>query len=153
MSRMDAFPLRQPGTFTLGCNYWASHAGTRMWTDWREDVVDADLARLAAAGLQTLRVFPLWSDFQPLTAVRGGHGTLREMRFGEEPLPDDELGHAGVSALMIERFAIFCALARRHRLGLIVGLITGWMSGRLYMPEALAGRLLKFGVARQMAPL
>ena len=140
MSRMDAFPLRQPGTFTLGCNYWASHAGTRMWTDWREDVVDADLARLAAAGLQTLRVFPLWSDFQPLTAVRGGHGTLREMRFGEEPLPDDELGHAGVSGLMIERFAIFCALARRHRLGLIVGLITGWMSGRLYMPEALAGR-------------
>ncbi len=37
------------GVFSVGCNYWASHAGTNMWRDWREDVVDADLREIAAA--------------------------------------------------------------------------------------------------------
>ena len=35
--------LTQEGSFTVGCNYWASHAGTAMWTDWRPEVVEADL--------------------------------------------------------------------------------------------------------------
>jgi len=42
----------------VGCNYWAAHAGTNMWRDWRPEVVDRDLARLSGAGLQILRVFP-----------------------------------------------------------------------------------------------
>ena len=29
--------LTEPGALHLGCNYWASHAGTRMWSDWRLD--------------------------------------------------------------------------------------------------------------------
>lgn len=48
----------EPGRFVVGCNYWASHDGTAMWSDWRPDVVDEDLRKLAAAGLQVLRVFP-----------------------------------------------------------------------------------------------
>ena len=66
--------LQEPGTFTLGCNYWASHAGTAMWTDWRPDVVATDLKQLADAGLQVLRVFPLWPVFQPLTELKPGGG-------------------------------------------------------------------------------
>lgn len=128
------------GSFTLGCNYWASHAGTAMWRDWRPDVVRADLAKLAANGLQVLRVFPLWPDFQPVTLLRGGGGRPVEFRFGEEPLPDDPVGRAGVSVVMLARFAEFCDLAREAGLGLVVGLVTGWMSGRLFVPPALEGR-------------
>ncbi len=77
--------LTEPGAFVVGCNYWASHAGTAMWRDWREEVVERDLARLASAGLQVLRVFPLWPDFQPITELAGVNGKPVEMRHGEDP--------------------------------------------------------------------
>src|SRR5512137_1083359 len=130
------FSLASPGSFVVGCNYWASHAGTRMWSDWQPAVVDADLQQLAGAGLQVLRVFPLWPDFQPLTLLRGGAGAPVEYRFGEEPLPDDECGRAGVSQAALERFAAFADLAQARGLQLVVGLVTGWMSGRLFVPPA-----------------
>ncbi|OGV70543.1 MAG: hypothetical protein A3K19_24790 [Lentisphaerae bacterium RIFOXYB12_FULL_65_16] len=128
------------GTFSVGCNYWASHAGTAMWSDWRADVVKQDLHKLSRAGLQVLRVFPLWPDFQPLTLLRGGGGTPMEYRFGETPLPDDAFGRAGVAELAMERFAEFADIAQDNGLKLIVGLVTGWMSGRLFVPPALEGR-------------
>jgi endo-1,4-beta-mannosidase len=129
--------LTDSGAFVTGANYWASHAGTDMWRDWRPEVVANDLQRLSAAGLQVLRVFPLWPDFQPLTLLYGGVGQPVEFRFGEQPLPDDEAGQAGVSAVMIERFQAFADLAHANGLKLIVGLLTGWMSGRLFVPPAL----------------
>ncbi|MBU4286024.1 MAG: beta-mannanase [Kiritimatiellae bacterium] len=132
--------LREPGTFTLGCNYWASHAGTAMWTDWRPDVVEADLKQLADAGLQVLRVFPLWPVFQPLAELKTGGGEHGEYRFGESPLPDTEAGFAGVSEEAMEKFKQFADLAEKYRLKLIASLITGWMSGRLFVPPALADK-------------
>jgi hypothetical protein len=131
--------LTTPGHFVVGCNYWASHAGTAMWSDWQPGVVAADLRRLADAGLQVLRVFPLWPDFQPIHLLRAGHGRPNEFRFGEDPLPDTEVGRAGVSEEMLGRFKVFADLADQHGLQLIVGLITGWMSGRLFVPPALEG--------------
>ncbi|MFA4944115.1 MAG: glycoside hydrolase family 2 TIM barrel-domain containing protein [Lentisphaeria bacterium] len=136
----DSFrDLTAPGRFVVGCNYWASHAGAAMWRDWRPDVVARDFSLLAAARLQVLRVFPLWPDFQPLALLRGSHGHPREYRFGEAPLPDTEAGRDGMSAVALGRFAEFADLAEKHGLKLIVGLITGWMSGRLFVPPALEG--------------
>ena len=132
-------PLTTPGTFLVGCNYWASHAGTAMWKNWQPEIVAQDLQRLSQAGLQVLRVFPLWPDFQPLTVLGTGFSPV-ETRFGEAPLPDDEAGRAGVSAEMMDHFQTFADLAAQHGLKLIVGLVTGWMSGRLFVPPALEGR-------------
>ena len=131
--------LISPGHFVVGCNYWASHAGTAMWSDWRPEIVEEDLRQLAAAGLQVLRVFPLWPDFQPLTLLRGGSGEPVEFRHGEARLPEDAEGEAGVSALAMEHFAEFARLAEKYGLRLIAGLLTGWMSGRLFVPPALEG--------------
>ena len=135
---LDGHALVQAGQFVVGCNYWASHAGTRMWADWRPDVVKQDLRRLRQGGLQVLRVFPLWPDFQPLTSLRTGAGPV-EFRHGESPLPDDPCGQAGMSAAMMERFAEFLDLLSAQGLRGIVGLLTGWMSGRLFVPPALDG--------------
>jgi len=126
--------------FLFGCNYWASHAGTRMWADWDAQTVRRDLALLAGKGLRVLRVFPLWPDFQPISALYTANSAVREYRFGEEPLPDDDIGRAGMSEVMLGRFAEFAALAEAAGLRLVVGLITGWMSGRLFVPPALEGR-------------
>jgi hypothetical protein len=139
-SQAEALSLTRPGRFVVGCNYWASHAGTRMWSDWRPAAVEADFRRLSRAGLQVLRVFPLWPDFQPLKALYSGGGAPYELRLGEEPLPDDELGRAGVSAQAVARFAKLADLAGKHGLRLVVGLVTGWMSGRLFVPPAFEGR-------------
>jgi beta-galactosidase len=153
-------PLTTPGKFLIGANYWASHAGMHMWSDWQPAVVEADLEQLAQTGLQVLRVFPLWPVFQPITQLYGGGGTPQEMRFGEEPLvpiprsiSQNHVGlshsaseldlhalRAGLSLNALNRFQAFANLAEKYQLKLIVGLLTGWMSGRLFVPPALEGR-------------
>ena len=56
--------------FLLGFNYWASHAGLYMWRLYNFDVVEKDLRLLSTHGVNTIRIFPLWPDFQPLTDIR-----------------------------------------------------------------------------------
>ncbi len=131
--------LFESGKFFVGCNWWASHAGTNMWHDWRADVVESDIKRLKEAGVDVIRVFPLWNDFQPLRMHRQYGNQPREMRIGEDPLPFTKEGAAGIDPVMIERFGILCDIAEKYDVRLIVGLITGWMSGRMHAPEAFSG--------------
>lgn len=132
--------ITRAGNFVVGCNYWASHAGTAMWRNWNEDVVREDFRKMAAIGLQVARVFPLWPDFQPLQLLRSGGGHERELRLGELPLTHDEAGSAGVDLVMIDRFRIMADIAATAGLKLSVGLVTGWMSGRLFVPPAFEGK-------------
>ncbi|MBP5300240.1 MAG: hypothetical protein J6Y80_02435, partial [Victivallales bacterium] len=126
--------FRDSGTFLIGCNYWASHAGTHTWRDWRPEVVADDMRLLEEAGVQVIRVFPLWPDFQPLNMLYTSQGRHQEFRMGEEPLPDTELGRAGVSPEAMEHFKFLCDEAYKHHIQVLVGLITGWMSGRWFVP-------------------
>lgn len=126
-----------PGSMALGCNYWASHAGTSMWNEWRPEVVEEDMRTLASCGVTWLRVFPLWPDFQPLAVLRGQYGVVREFQTGDAPMGNRPAERSGLSPIMLERFKEFCRLAERYDLKLVVGLITGWMSGRLFVPPAL----------------
>ena len=128
----------QEGTFFLGVNYWASHAGTNMWHEWDVGVIEDDFRRLKEMNIRFLRVFPLWSDFQPLKQLYAYAGAKKEVRYeNEAPLPFTEEGKAGVDPVMIDRFATFCRLADQHGIKLVVSFITGWMSGRLYVPRLL----------------
>lgn len=136
---MEKCSLFESGKFFMGCNWWASHAGTNMWHDWNEEAVESDIKRLTASGINVMRVFPLWSDFQPLRMHFGGNSRPRELRLREEPLPHTDAGRAGVDEVMVQRFDRLCEIAEKYDVKLIVGLITGWMSGRMHMPEAFAG--------------
>lgn len=120
--------------YILGVNYWASHAGADMWRDWKEEIVAGDLELLAQNGVEVLRVFPNWRDFQPVEPTFGGNHQFREYRmtgdsYAENPYYLDKV--------MLERFERFCHIAEEKGLKLIVGLITGWMSGRLFVPPVL----------------
>ena len=123
----------------VGCNYWASHAGVRMWSQWNETVVRQDFERMAEAGIQSVRVFPLWPDFQPLELAAGCQNRPRLLQFRGGPLPDTPCGRDGVDEQMVQRFRTLATIAAEHRLELIVGLVTGWMSGQLFLPQAFAG--------------
>ena len=125
------------GEFFIGCNYWAKHAGMYMWSDWRPNVVKEEIAALAKNGVTVMRVFPLWSDFQPLTGDCRAGGDYRAFRFRDNrPLPND----AGVDPEMIGRFRFLCDTARDNGVKLIVGLVTGWMSGRQFVPSVFEER-------------
>ena len=75
--------------FLLGVNYWASHAGVDMWRDWREDMVERDLEILSRYGVNTLRVFPNWKEFQCAEPMLGGDGKVREYRLAGDRLPEN----------------------------------------------------------------
>jgi beta-galactosidase len=132
--------LTESGRFVLGCNYWASHAGTNMWKEWRPEVVEADLKQISEAGMQVIRIFPVWPDFQPIYQFYGDHGSLKEIRFKDGPLPGNGPGMNGVSVEALTHFRQFADLAQKYNIKLIVGLVTGWMSGQLFVPPALEGR-------------
>ncbi len=132
--------ITESGKFVLGCNYWASHAGTNMWKDWRPDVVEADMKQISEAGMQVIRVFPIWPDFQPIHQFYSGGGELKEIRFKDGPLPGTGSGKNGVSVEALSHFRELADLAQKHNIKLIVGLVTGWMSGQLFIPPALEGR-------------
>ena len=51
--------------FRLGINYWPARTAMAMWTNFDAGAIDADFARIAAAGLSSVRFFLLWEDFQP----------------------------------------------------------------------------------------
>ena len=97
--------LFESGKYFLGCNGWASHAGTNMWHEWDEGVVEADFRRFAENGLRLLRVFPLWSDFQPIKIHYDYGMRIKDIRLGEKPLDDSPEGVTGVDPVMIERFS------------------------------------------------
>lgn len=128
------------GSFFTGCNYWASHAGTAMWSDWKPDIVEKDLKYLSDTGLEVLRIFPLWTDFQPITLLRKFAGDPVELRLGGELPPWTEEGCAGVSHIAAEHFEEFVHIAAEHGFKLIISLLNGWMSGQLFIPPALEGR-------------
>ncbi len=127
--------------FVIGCNYWASHAGTDMWRNWRCEVIEEDFRRLESLHLEVVRIFPLWPDFQPLVRFSGSGNQPLQLRWrdgGEIPV-DTDGRTSGVDPEMLERFRWVCDCALRHNLQLGIGLVTGWMSGRMFTPPAFEG--------------
>ncbi|MGV8137330.1 MAG: cellulase family glycosylhydrolase [Mangrovibacterium sp.] len=136
----DKISITEPGKYVLGCNYWASHAGTNMWKDWRPDIVEADFKQISEAGMQVIRVFPIWPDFQPIVQFYSSGGSLKEIRFKNGPLPETGPGKDGISEEALAHFRVLADLAEKYNIKLLVGLVTGWMSGQLFVPQALDGR-------------
>ena len=129
------------GKIFLGLNYWSSRDAIHMWENWDPYVIEEDLKVIKEYGVTHLRIFPLWSYFQPICALRSNDKVI-EYAFSDGPLPNTEAGQAGVSEEACKRFEEFCAIAEKYELKLIVSLITGHMSFRYFAPPALDGKNL-----------
>lgn len=127
--------------FFTGINYWDSKNAINMWSAFDEETIENDMKLMKNAGITHLRVFPLWSVFQPLNALYGP-SDVYEYTFGEEPLPDTAAGRAGVSEEACQKFETFCDIAEKYGMKLIVAMITGHMSFRTYNPPAFDGKEL-----------
>lgn len=51
--------------YPSGVNYWPSSCGVEMWSIWPESEIRRDLALLSQLGLNTIRFFLIWRDFEP----------------------------------------------------------------------------------------
>ncbi len=125
--------------FMLGCNFWDSKSGTNMWLNFDEESLAADLDALSASGVRYLRCFPNWRDFQPVVALREWRGGFKEYRLTGDRFPENEYY---IEPVMIERFRKFAMMAHERNMKLIVSVLTGWMSGRLFCPPALDSKNL-----------
>lgn len=94
--------------FTLGVNYWPRRKAMYWWRGFDAAEVEDDLTLIASLGLDLVRVFLLWDDWQPR--------------------PDQ------VSAERLAELERLCDLAHRRGLGLDVTFFTGHMSGPNWAP-------------------
>ena len=79
--------MLESGRFVLGVNYWASQTAMDMWSKWDAADIEKDFAALAAQGVEVLRVFPRWDDFQPIRlycSAGAPGGTAKEIRLGDQ---------------------------------------------------------------------
>lgn len=107
----------QEKEFMLGCNYWASHAGIYMWRNYDKNVIEKDLQLLSEYGVNTLRVFPLWCDFQPLTEVifcddNPENFSSFRMRTGDKPLLYQKYPDSGLDEKQVDNFKHFLSVAQ-----------------------------------------
>lgn len=98
--------MSQP--FTLGVNYWPRRKAMYWWSDFDAGEVREEFALCAELGLNVVRLFLLWGDWQPT--------------------PDS------VSPDCLKHFETVCDLAAAHGLGLDVTFFTGHMSGPNWAP-------------------
>jgi hypothetical protein len=88
-----------------GVNYHPSAAGCRMWTEWDPAAIARDFSRMAEAGLNAVRFFVFWRDFEP------------------EP--------GCVDKDMLGRLRQVVDIAAAADLACVVSLFTIWMNGQL----------------------
>ncbi|MGZ8579784.1 MAG: glycoside hydrolase 5 family protein [Actinomycetota bacterium] len=109
---MPADPLRE--TFRLGVNYWPARTAMAWWSWFDAGEVARDFERIAVSGLDSMRLFLLWEDFQPQ--------------------PDR------VDRDMLRRLVTVADIAADAGLALMPTLFTGHMSGVNWIPDwALVG--------------
>lgn len=97
-----------PSLFTLGVNYWPRRKAMYWWSDFDAGEVRDEFALIADLGLNVVRIFLLWDDWQPS--------------------PDT------VSLQSLADLERVCDIAAEHNLGLDITFFTGHMSGPNWSP-------------------
>ena len=55
--------------FVTGVNYWPRNHGVQMWTEFDREEIAQDMRTIARVGMNAVRVFLKWADFQPSPEV------------------------------------------------------------------------------------
>jgi endo-1,4-beta-mannosidase len=97
--------------FVLGVNYWPRRKAMYWWSNFEADEVRQEFAQIRELGMNVVRIFLLWDDWQPT--------------------PD------AVSQDCLDNFQIVADTAAANGLGLDVTFFTGHMSGPNWSPRWL----------------
>ncbi|MEU6994158.1 beta-galactosidase trimerization domain-containing protein [Streptomyces sp. NPDC046465] len=99
---------------SVGINYHPSPTGCDYWREWDGARIDDDFREMAAAGLNTVRIFVFWADFEPKEGA--------------------------YDPTMTDRLRELAETAGRHGLYCLPSLLTIWMNGQRFDPPWRAGR-------------
>jgi endo-1,4-beta-mannosidase len=99
--------------FTLGVNYWPRRKAMYWWSNFDAGEVREEFSVIKEIGLDVVRFFLLWEDFQPE--------------------PDS------VSQTALDNLVTVCDIAAENRLGVDLTFFTGHMSGPNWSPSWLLG--------------
>ena len=55
--------------FITGVNYWPRNHGVQMWGEFSQEERAEDMHAIARMGMNAVRVFLKWADFQPSPEV------------------------------------------------------------------------------------
>ncbi len=131
------------GELNVGLNFWGSKHGIRMWREWDEESIREDLRVIAKEGIKLLRVFPDWEYFQPIEKIKGYRGGLRGYSIDHgKTLLIDKNEQSGLNEEAFENFGTFLSIAEEYGISIIPSIITGWMSGRMFVPPVISGDLI-----------
>ncbi len=111
--------------FSVGVDYWPRRSAMAMWRRFDAGELAEDFARIAGLGLDTVRFFLRWDDFQPR--------------------PD------ALESRMLERLATVVGLAAEHGLRTIPTLCCGHAMGVNWLPEWALDRRRPRGRVRTIA--
>ena len=93
----------------VGANYWPGSCGVEQWQRWPVDEMQRDLDLVVSLGLNCVRFFLRWQDFEPQPGQY-------------EPV-------------MLERLRQFLAWCAERNLYAHPSLFVGWMSGGTFWPQ------------------
>ena len=135
---------KQQSSHLIGCNYWASNLAIYMWKKYDKQVIEDDMKILSSHGVNCIRVFPLWPDFQPLEEMRfvNKNADIRfpfKMRKGDTPLELCKF-ESGLDEDQVANFKHLLTTAEKYDIKVIVSFVTGWMSGRKLVPQPFISR-------------
>src|ERR1700754_4738491 len=94
--------------FRLGINYWPVSSAMYWWRRFDASEVKSDFSRIRGAGFDSVRIFLLWEDFQPLPTH--------------------------ISGQALNNLVAVADIAARNGLSLMPTLFTGHMSGVNWIP-------------------
>lgn len=94
--------------FRLGINYWPVNSAMYWWRRFDASEVKSDFRRIRAAGFDSVRIFLLWEDFQPLPTH--------------------------ISGQALNNLVTVADIAAHNELSLMPTLFTGHMSGVNWVP-------------------
>ena len=128
-------------TFYAGVNYLASDSAISMWERFDIETVRKDFDRMAEIGTNIIRVFPIWSEFQPIMLMRTYQNQARNVCYTDgRSLPQTPEGQAGIASDEMDKLAALLDEAAKRGFKVVLALLNGWVSGRVFVPPALEGR-------------
>lgn len=116
--------------FLLGVNYWPRHYGVSMWQEWSATEIDKEFGEIEKLGMNVVRVFLSWNDFQPIKEISNSANT-REIVSRHDETESFLVNPSMVDPEINTRFGELLSITRVHNLKIIVALMTGYMSGVL----------------------
>ncbi|MFH2068447.1 MAG: cellulase family glycosylhydrolase [Candidatus Omnitrophota bacterium] len=103
-----------------------------MWQKFNPKDINNDFELLKSLGINTVRIFFLWEDFQNIKEFYVGPWDQKEPY--DKRLSDWKETETLVNPEMVDHFDQVLEIAKKRRLGLIPTLFTAWMSGIFFDP-------------------